>query len=236
MAVEPVFLRAEDLCFTYPGAASTTGQSMVGWRSMFGTRSDPVSADNQDVLKNITFELKDGDRLALVGNNGSGKTPLLKMRAGGLPPTSGRVVSHGRLLSMLSPMLGINPEATGYENIFLKGLYLNQSFATTREKVDDIIAFSGLERAIHKPVRTFSAGMRARLSFAIVMHTEPEILLLDEWLGAGDRDFQKRAADRMTEFVDRAKITVLATHNDKLRTMVCNRTLRLKNGEIEELD
>jgi lipopolysaccharide transport system ATP-binding protein len=191
--------------------------------------------EEASVLEDISFSLKPGDRLAVTGPNGSGKTTLLRILAGGIPLTSGSIEHHGHLVSLINPRAGINPEATGYENVLLRGLYLNQSVRHMREIAPQIIEFSELGDAIYKPVRAYSSGMRARLAFSIMVHSNPDIVVIDEWIGVGDRAFHKKAAARMREFVDGRKITVFATHNEGLKNMICNRELSLRAGRVEKL-
>jgi ABC-type polysaccharide/polyol phosphate transport system ATPase subunit len=236
MAVEKdkIFLKAENLSLLFPSGVKATPGLKLGWRKLLGANIPDIEVKPKYSIKDISIELKAGDRLALSGSNGSGKTTLLKLLSGGLPPTSGTVEYHGRLMNMLNPSVGINPEATGYENILLKGLYLNQSLKEMRDIAEEIIEFSELGDAIYQPVRTYSAGMKARLSFSVVVFSKPDILLLDEWLGVGDKNFQQKAADKMRDFVESSSITVLATHNERLKSMICNRELILKNGRVIE--
>jgi len=236
MAIEKdkIFLKAENLSLIFPSGGKTTPGLKLGWRKLLGANIPEVEVKPKYSIQGVSIDLKSGDRLALSGTNGAGKTTLLKLLSGGLPPTTGTVEHHGRLMNMLKPSVGINPEATGYENILLKGLYLNQRLAEMRDIAGEIIEFSELGDAIYQPVRTYSAGMKARLSFSIVVFSKPDILLLDEWLGVGDKSFQQKAADKMQDFVESSSITVLATHNERLKDMICNRELVLKHGQVIE--
>ena len=231
---EKIFLRAENLSLMFPSGGKATPGLQLGWRKLLGANIPDIEVKPKYSVQGINIDLKPGDRLALNGSNGSGKTTLLKLLSGGLPPTTGKVEHHGKLMNMLNPSAGINPEATGYENILLKGLSLNQSLKAMRDIADEIIEFSELGDAIFQPVRMYSAGMKARLSFSIVVFSKPDILLLDEWLGVGDKNFQQKAADKMRDFVESSSITVLATHNQRLKNMICNRELILENGRIIE--
>jgi len=236
MAIErdEIFLKAQNLSLLFPSGGKATPGLQLGWRKLLGANIPDVQVKRKYSLQGINIDLKAGDRLALSGTNGAGKTTLLKLLSGGLPPTTGKVEYNGRLMNMLNPSVGINTEATGYENILLKGLYLNQSLKDMRDIAGEIIEFSELGEAIYQPVRTYSAGMRARLSFSIVVFSKPDILLLDEWLGVSDKSFQKKAANKMRDFVESSSITVLATHNERLKKMICNRELILKNGQVIE--
>ena len=159
---------------------------------------------------------------------------MLKVLAGVFTPTTGHVNVKGHVLSLINSNLGFNQEASGYENILLRGLYLNIPMKVMEERAESIIKFSELGDYIHMPFHTYSAGMKTRLSFAILMSARPQILLLDEWLGRGDAQFQRKAADRMMGFVRRAGIVVLASHNERLIETTCNRIIRLENGHIVE--
>lgn len=234
MAVEKdkIFLKAENISLLFPSGGRATPGFKLGWSKLLGANIPDVQVKPKYAIQGVNIELKAGDRLALSGSNGAGKTTLLKLLSGGLPPTTGKVEYNGRLMNMLNPSVGINAEATGYENILLKGLYLNQSLKDMRDITGQIIEFSELGDAIYQPVRTYSAGMKARLSFSIVVFSKPDILLLDEWLGVGDKSFQQKAAHKMRDFVESSSITVLATHNERLKNMICNRELVLKNGHV----
>lgn len=234
MSEKDIFLKAENISLLYPSGGKANPGLRLGWRKLLGANIPDVVVKPKYSVAGVNLHLKAGDRLALSGLNGSGKTTLLKLLSGGLPPTTGTVVYQGRLMNMLKPSVGINQEATGYENILLKGLYLDQSLSRMRSLADEIIDYTELGDAIYQPVRTYSAGMKARLSFSIVVFSEPDILLLDEWLGVGDKSFQQKAAKKMRDFVDKTSITVLATHNERLKEMICNREIILENGRVIE--
>lgn len=234
MIEKDIFLKAENISLLFPSGGKANPGIRLGWRKLLGANIPDVVVKPKYSVAGVNLHLKAGDRLALSGLNGSGKTTLLKLLSGGLPPTTGTVVHQGMLMNMLKPSVGINQEATGYENILLKGLYLNQSLNKMRSLADEIIDFTELGDAIYQPVRTYSAGMKARLSFSIVVFSEPDILLLDEWLGVGDKSFQQKAAKKMRDFVDKTSITVLATHNERLKEMICNREITLENGRVIE--
>lgn len=235
IADNEIYLRAENLSLLFPSGRKATPSLQLGWRKLLGANIPDVQVKSKYSIQGINIELKSGDRLALSGSNGAGKTTLLKLLSGGLPPTTGKVEYCGRLMNMLKPSVGINPEATGYENILLKGLHLNQSLKEMRNIASEITEFSELGEAIYQPLRTYSAGMKARLSFSVVVFSKPDILLLDEWLGVGDKSFQKKAANKMRDFVESSSITILATHNERLKNMICNRELILQNGKMIDL-
>ncbi len=178
-------------------------------------------------LDGISFELKAGDRLGLVGPNGAGKTTLLKVLYGIYPPTSGSVEIEGRVDALFNIRLGFRPEATGRRNIELRGLINGWTSDEIQERMDDIIAFSELGDFIDLPFKSYSQGMAARLAFSIATSFKPEILLMDEWIGAGDEAFQEKARGRMMEMTENAGISVLASHNNTLIEKYANKILHL---------
>lgn len=184
-------------------------------------------------LDGVTFELKAGDRLALVGANGSGKTTLLKVLYGIYEPTAGRLAIGGRLDALFNINLGFRPEATGRRNIVLRGLISGWSHDQIAARAEEIIEFSELGEFIDMPLKSYSRGMAARLAFAIATAMDPEILLIDEWIGAGDASFQQKASRRMNELAERAGIVVLASHNEELLARTCNKRLELERGRVK---
>jgi ABC-type polysaccharide/polyol phosphate transport system ATPase subunit len=185
-------------------------------------------------LNGISLDLKKGDRIGLVGHNGAGKTTLLRVMAGIYPPNSGSVQTNGRVTSLLDIGLGINPGASGRENIYLRSLYMGKSHRETTLVIDDIISFTELGSFIDMPVRAYSSGMLARLLFAIATAFKADILLLDEGIGAGDAAFAKKAERRMLEFVENAGILVVASHDTALLRAFCIDFIRLETGRIVE--
>ena len=183
-------------------------------------------------LDGVSFSLKAGDRLGLVGVNGAGKTTLLKVLYGIYEPTSGRIDVDGRVDALFNIALGFRTEATGRRNIELRGLINGWSKDEITARMDEIIAFSELGDFIDMPMKTYSQGMSARLAFSVATALEPEILLMDEWIGAGDSGFQKKAGQRMDEIAEKAGIIVLASHNQDLIRKTCNKILELENGKI----
>lgn len=168
--------------------------------------------------------------MALMGDNGAGKTTLLKVLYGIYRPTTGRVEIEGRIDGMFNVGLGFRREATGRRNIFLRGLINGWSPEDIEARMDEIVAFSGVGDFIDMPLKTYSQGMSARLAFSIASSLQPEILLMDEWINAGDREFRQKARERMLEISAQARILVLATHNKNLMRRVCNKVLKLECG------
>lgn len=185
-------------------------------------------------LEGASFELNSGDRLGLIGSNGSGKTTLLKVLYGIYEPTSGSLEIDGRVDALFNINLGFRREATGRRNIILRGLINGWSEAEIEEKVENIIAFSELGDFIDLPFKTYSQGMGARLAFSVATALEPEILLMDEWIGAGDSSFQQKAKQRMAELADKAGIIVLASHNQDLIEKTCTKVLELERGRVRD--
>jgi lipopolysaccharide transport system ATP-binding protein len=180
----------------------------------------------------LTFSMHEGDRVALVGHNGSGKTTLLRVLAGAYEPVVGSIEVNGRVASMLSIVLGIDPDATGYENISLRAAIMGMRVRDIPPLVQEICDFSELGEFIDMPIRTYSTGMMMRLAFAISTCVPADIVLMDEWLAVGDPAFREKAQQRLRRMVDRAKILVLASHDERLIRDNCNRILRLDHGTL----
>ncbi|KGQ27587.1 ABC transporter ATP-binding protein [Gallibacterium anatis] len=185
-----------------------------------------------EALKNINLNIKEGERVALIGHNGSGKTTLLRVLAGVYAPVEGSISIRGKITSLLDSMLGMDGEATGIENIKLRGLFLGLRPKQTEKLIDEIVEFSELGDFINMPVRTYSSGMVLRLAFAISTSTQPEILLMDEWMSVGDEQFRNKAEKRLEEFVDKAGILVMATHDKWLAERVCFKHIYLEHGRM----
>jgi lipopolysaccharide transport system ATP-binding protein len=184
-------------------------------------------------LRDLSFRIESGERVALVGNNGAGKTTLLRTLAGIYEPVAGRIEVEGSIGSLIDLSAGMDPEATGRENIVLRGLFLGLSHADCRAMAEEAGRFSGLDEFLDMPIRTYSAGMSMRLSFAVATIMSPQILLMDEWFLAGDADFMARASQRLERLVVDADILVLATHDMGIVRRWCTRVIRLGSGHIE---
>jgi len=183
-------------------------------------------------LDDISLTLERGDRLALVGHNGAGKTTLLRVIAGIYEPTQGRVTVEGKIAPIFDLGIGMDPEASGYENIQFRGLYLGLTRAQIRAKTEEIADFTELGSFLDMPIRTYSAGMHARLAFAISTCIEPEILLLDESIAAGDAAFLQKGKQRLEDFVAHAGILVLATHSEDIIREMCNKAVLMEHGHV----
>lgn len=188
------------------------------------------SAAVVSALSNVSFSLKAGDRLALVGPNGSGKTTLLRVLAGVYAPDEGVVETVGKVGTLLDLSLGLQPTATGNENIYLRGLVAGLSRSQIRDKTAEIAAFSGLGAFLDLPLKTYSSGMLARLAFAVATSVDADILLMDEWIAVGDAEFRDAARARLTSLIEQAHIMVLASHETSLLKGLCNSFLHLDHG------
>jgi ABC-2 type transport system ATP-binding protein/lipopolysaccharide transport system ATP-binding protein len=185
-----------------------------------------------EALRGVSLSLKRGDRLALIGPNGAGKTTLLRVIAGIYEPERGVVRTRGRISPMFDVSLGIDAELSGYDNIRIRGLLLGLSPRAIEQHLPDIAEFTELGGYLDMPVRTYSAGMILRLSFAVATCFEPEILLMDEWILAGDAHFLGRAELRIKRFVERASVLVLSSHNLDICSRWCTKALWLDQGQV----
>jgi len=187
------------------------------------------------VINGISLDLKDGDRLGLVGHNGAGKTSLLRVLAGVYEPTGGWISVEGSVIPLLDINLGIDYESTGYENVLLRGAVLGLKRHQLKVLSEHISEFTGLGNYLAVPVRTYSSGMVLRLAFSISTSVAPEILLLDEFFGVGDAEFIEKAERRLNELISKAGILVFASHSRDLIRRLCNKVLWLDKGEIRAL-
>jgi len=183
-------------------------------------------------LENVSFTFHDGDRVGLIGHNGAGKSTLLRLLSGVYEPTSGTRAVTGEIASLIDISLGIDPEATGRENIYLRGGLLGLMRKEIDAQIDEIIDFSELGDFIDMPLRTYSTGMQLRVAFAVSTIVRPQILLMDEWLSVGDAGFQERAEKRLNDLVQSTNILVIASHSRDLISKVCNRLIWLEHGKI----
>ncbi|PTB21159.1 sugar ABC transporter ATP-binding protein [Trinickia symbiotica] len=183
-------------------------------------------------LDNLSFSFGEGDRVGLVGHNGSGKTTLLRTLSGVYAPVRGELTVRGKIASLLDVSMGLDPDATGFENIYLRGILDGLKPARIRSKIDEIADFSELGDYLNLPVRTYSSGMMLRLAFAISTSVEADILIMDEWLSVGDAEFSVKAAERLETLVGQASILVLATHDPNLVSRVCTRKVAMEHGKV----
>ncbi|MEM6254354.1 MAG: ABC transporter ATP-binding protein [Cyanobacteria bacterium P01_D01_bin.156] len=184
-------------------------------------------------LKNISFEIKRGDRVGIIGRNGAGKSTLLKILSRITEPTTGRAEIYGRVASLLEVGTGFHPELTGRENIFLNGAILGMGKTEIRRKFDEVVAFAEVEKFLDTPVKRYSSGMYVRLAFAVAAHLEPEILIVDEVLAVGDAQFQKKCLGKMEEAGREGRTVLFVSHNMGAIRALCNSGLLLTIGEVE---
>lgn len=195
-------------------------------------RSESGRISVVQALQNVTLELNSGDRVGLIGHNGAGKTTLLRVLARIYEPNEGQVTIDGSIVPLFDISLGMDPESTGYENILLRGLYLGLSRAQIRARLDEIADFTELGDFLNLPIRTYSAGMRMRLAFAVSTAVAPDILLLDEGIGAGDAAFLQKASERLRRFTEKVAIIVLASHSEDLISRMCSEALLMEHGRV----
>jgi ABC-type polysaccharide/polyol phosphate transport system ATPase subunit len=194
-----------------------------------GRKNDRVTVR---ALDNLSLQISHGDRVGLIGHNGAGKSTLLRVLAGVYAPVSGRIITEGTVSSLLNSSPGMNSDDTGYENIMTCGMYLGMTKNEILRKIPDIEEFTELGEYLTLPIRTYSTGMLTRLGFGIATSIDPEILLLDEGLGAGDTRFIERVNQRINKLISRASILVIASHGVDLIKSMCNRCILMNHGQV----
>lgn len=208
------------------------------YRSLYDFRDiDPskVDEDSSDIiwpLKNISFNVQEGEVVGIIGSNGAGKSTLLKVLSKITPPTTGEVRLRGRVSSLLEVGTGFHQELTGRENIYLNGTILGMRKREVDQKFDQIVAFSGVEKFLDTPVKRYSSGMRVRLAFAVSAHLEPEILIIDEVLAVGDAEFQRKCLDKMQDVGQEGRTVLFVSHNMNAITRLCTRAILLQQGRV----
>lgn len=225
----------QNVCVDFP-IYNANGRSLKKQLIQIATGGQ-LGADDQGrvvvrALDNLSFRLNDGDRVGLLGHNGAGKSTLLRLLSGVYTPSGGNAKIIGDIASLIDISLGIDPEATGRENIFLRGALLGMRRAQINDQLDDIIGFCELGDFLDMPLRTYSTGMHLRLAFAVSTIVRPEILLMDEWLSVGDEGFKHKAEARLKGLVQSTNILVLASHSRELIENTCNRVLWLEHGKV----
>src|SRR6202795_4094012 len=206
----------------------SNGERPKGWyRRGFGRKSGQMWA-----LRNVSFQVNEGEALGIVGHNGAGKTTIMKILSGITTPTSGEISIRGRLAALVEVSSGFHPELTGCENIYLHGAMLGMRRSEIRQKLDSIIEFSGVGRYIEVPVKRYSSGMFVRLGFAIAAHLDPDILLLDEVLAVGDAAFQAKCLERIAELRKSGRTIVFISHDVASIYRLCDRAILMSHGCI----
>lgn len=209
-----------------------------GVKRRFGKLLHPAAKQDDSeheefwALKDVSFDIQQGDRVGIIGRNGAGKSTLLKVLSRITEPTSGRVSIKGRVASLLEVGTGFHPELSGRENIFLNGAILGMSKAEIKNKFDEIVAFAEVERFLDTPVKRYSSGMYMRLAFAVAAHLEPEILIVDEVLAVGDAQFQKKCLGKMEEVGKDGRTVLFVSHNMAMISNLCQKGIFLESGKI----
>lgn len=225
-----VAIRLEGISKKYTIGKEKDG-SLRGTLSSLFSKSTSSSEDFW-ALKNVSFEVKKGDVVGIIGKNGAGKSTLLKILSQITRPTEGKIEINGRIASLLEVGTGFHPELTGRENIFLNGTILGMTRKEVQSKFDEIVAFSGIEKFIDTPVKHYSSGMYVRLAFAVAAHLEPEILIIDEVLAVGDAEFQKKCLGKMKDVAGEGRTVLFVSHNMQAVNLLCNKSIVLNKGEI----
>jgi len=227
------------------GSGSLKKDLSEWWKKSVLKKEDPYPTLEEDApkpnsqnlwaLKNVSFDLKEGEALGIIGSNGSGKSTLLKIISRIVQPTTGTVKGRGKISSILEVGTGFHYELSGRENIFISGYTLGMSKEEIRTKFDEIVAFSGIEKFIDTPVKRYSSGMYVRLAFAVAAHLEPDILIVDEVLAVGDADFQKKCMGKMQDISSKNGRTILfVSHNMQAVTNLCTSAIWLEKGVIRD--
>ncbi|MDB9483444.1 ABC transporter ATP-binding protein, partial [Dolichospermum circinale CS-537/05] len=186
-------------------------------------------------LKDVSFDIKQGDRVGIIGRNGAGKSTLLKILSRITEPTTGSIKIKGRVASLLEVGTGFHPELTGRENIFLNGAILGMGKEEIKRKFDEIVAFAEVEKFLDTPVKRYSSGMYVRLAFAVAAHLEPEILIVDEVLAVGDAQFQKKCLGKMEDVGKEGRTVLFVSHNMTALKSLCNQAISLSHGKISQI-
>jgi len=218
---------------TLRDSLSHAGREM--WQAIrhpFSPNREKTDVEEFWALKDVDLEIKEGDRVGIIGRNGAGKSTLLKILSRITEPTTGRVSIKGRVASLLEVGTGFHPELTGRENIFLNGAILGMTRHEIRRKFDEIVAFAEVEKFLDTPVKRYSSGMYVRLAFAVAAHLEPEILLVDEVLAVGDAQFQKKCLGKMGEVSSEGRTVLFVSHNMLAIKKICDRSIFLNDGKI----
>ena len=217
--------------------ASNVKSAVLRGRSLFGNNTGQKGITKEEfwALRDINFEIAQGDRVGVIGRNGAGKSTLLKLLSRITEPTTGRISLGGKVASLLEVGTGFHPELSGRENIFLNGAILGMRRAEIRKKFDEIVEFAEVEKFLDTPVKRYSSGMYVRLAFAVAAHLEPEILIIDEVLAVGDAQFQKKCLGKMEDVSKKEGRTILfVSHSMSTVTSLCNRAILLESGMVRK--
>jgi homopolymeric O-antigen transport system ATP-binding protein len=229
------FLRLRDIWVEFPiyqASSRSLKKALLSNTIKRNLSEDGRHRVSINALKQLNLGIKEGDRLAIVGANGAGKSTLLKVLAGIYQPSRGSIHCSGKVTALLTTTVGLNPDATGRENVILRGMFMGIHPREMESKIEEIAEFTELGPYLDVPVRTYSSGMMVRLSLAASTAVAPEILVMDEWLSAGDASFLNKVQERLAKFVGNSSILVLASHSIPLLQRWCNRAILLDNGEL----
>jgi ABC-2 type transport system ATP-binding protein len=231
----PVSITTKDACVDFP-IFDAKSRSLK--KTVMGLVGGNIASESKvpiiEALRDITLHLEHGARVALVGHNGAGKTTLLRLLAGIYEPTRGVAEIRGRVAPIFDLGVGMDPEITGLENIMIRGLFLGMTRRQMEERVDDIAEFTELGDFLRMPLRTYSTGMRVRLALGVVTSIDPEILLLDEGIGAVDAAFLEKSKRRLSELVDRSGLLVFASHSDEFLRELCDTAIWMEHGQVRQ--
>jgi lipopolysaccharide transport system ATP-binding protein len=230
-----VAIRVENISKRYTIGKTSSGSLRETIAGLF-SKNEADRTEEFYALRDVSFEVKRGEAIGIIGKNGAGKSTLLKILSRITEPTSGRIEIDGRVSSLLEVGTGFHPELTGRENVFLNGTILGMSRTEVKRKFDEIVDFSGVEKFLDTPVKRYSSGMTVRLAFAVAAHLEPEILIIDEVLAVGDAEFQKKCLGKMEDVAGEGRTVIFVSHNMGAVEKLCSRSIWLKNGLVYVTD
>lgn len=230
-SMEDITVKVDNISKCYQIGDTSSGSLRETIAGVFSKKKNKKIEDFW-ALKDISFEVKRGETIGIIGKNGAGKSTLLKVLSRITEPTKGKIEIDGRVSSLLEVGTGFHPELTGRENVFLNGTILGMSRAEVKTKFDEIVEFSGVERFLNTPVKRYSSGMKVRLAFAVAAHLEPEILIIDEVLAVGDAEFQKKCLGKMEDVAGQGRTILFVSHNMNAVRQLCSKGLFLSQGEV----
>lgn len=223
-------IEVKNISKTYAIGTAAKDSIIDSVRALFKSKTQSKSTFN--ALTDISFDVKQGEVVGIIGKNGAGKSTLLKVLSRITEPSSGEIIMRGRVASLLEVGTGFHPELSGRENIFLNGSILGMTRAEIKSKFDEIVAFSGVEKFIDTPVKHYSSGMYVRLAFSVAAHLEPEILIIDEVLAVGDAEFQKKCLGKMKDVAVQGRTVLFVSHNMAAVKSLCTRSLVIESGQL----
>tara|TARA_B100000674_G_C37851432_1_gene920176 strand:- start:488 stop:1195 length:708 start_codon:yes stop_codon:yes gene_type:complete len=226
-------LKLENISLNYPIYNSRNLQLR---KKIFGKIEKDQNISYVDALNDVSLDLKDGDRVSIIGPNGAGKSTLLKVAAGIYPPTKGLVKCSEVPYTILDISMGLMDDADGIENIYYVSYLRGFSDKFINDKIDWIIEFSGLENAINREIRTYSSGMKVRLAVSILLSQDPKIIILDEFFGAGDKNFQDKCADRLEKIISKSGLVLFASHDEGLVNKISTKIIHMDKGKIIKIE